>query len=143
VFQQKRDEHNISKSRYEELQRKLAEENKSLEERFSQMQKDCEEKETLYKLLTTTETITASTLEQKLEELPQQDEPSFPTASNISQLYEDKNFQLQQLRNELSKNHQEKKGGHDFNLKQEAMFQSLKKLLEMKQRSLLTTSSSS
>ena len=141
MFQQIRDEHNISKSRYEELQRKLAEENKSLEERFSQMQKECEERECLYKLLITTETITASTLEQKVEELPQQDEPSFPTASNLNQLYEDKNFQLQQLRNELDKKHQDKKGGHDFNLKQEAMFQSLKKLLEMKQRSLLTTSS--
>ena len=105
------------------------------------MQKECEERECLYKLLITTETITASTLEQKVEELPQQDEPSFPTASNLNQLYEDKNFQLQQLRNELDKKHHGKKGGHDFDLKQDAMFQSLKKLLEMKQRSILTTSS--
>lgn len=138
VFQQIRDEYNIKKSRYEELQRTLTGENKSSEERFVKMQEECEERESLYKLLMTTETITASTLEQKPDEVTQ-DEPSFPTDSNLSQLYEDKICQLQQLRNELSKKHQgEMKQGHEYNLKQEAMFNSLKKLLEMKQRSLLT-----
>jgi len=139
VFQQIRDEYNIKKSRYEELQRTLTGENKSLEEGLHLFVKECEERESLYKLLMTNETITASTLEEKPDEATQ-DEPSFPTDSNLSQLYEDKICQLQQLRNELSsKKHQgEKKQGHDYNLKQEAMFNNLKKLLEMKQRSLLT-----
>lgn len=134
VFQQIRDKHSIHKSRYEELQQQLFDENKSLEERFLQMQKECEERESLYKLLTTTESITASTLlEQKLEEgAPEEEKPSFPT-TNLSQMYQDKFDQLQQL--QLSKKHQDKKGG-DYNSKQDAMFKSLKKLLEMKQRSL-------
>ena len=57
-----------------------------------------------------------------------QEELSFPTDSNLNQLYEDKLCQLQHLRNELelSKKQQEDKiGGHDYNLNQEAMFQNL------------------
>ena len=129
-----RDEHNIHKSRYEEIQQQLHDENKSLEERASQMQKECEERESLINLLTTTEPITALTLETELQ-------PSFPTttSTNLSQLHEDKMYQLQQLQNELSNEQQGKKGGQDYNSRQEAMFQSLKKLLEMKQRSLSTT----
>lgn len=104
------------------------------------MQKECEERESLYKLLITSESITASTLEEKLEEeVALEEEPTFPSASNLSHLYEDKIYQLQQLQNELSKKHQHKKG--DYNSKQDAMFQGLKKLLMMKQRSLLTDSS--
>mmetsp|Transcript_16726 Transcript_16726/g.26056 ORF Transcript_16726/g.26056 Transcript_16726/m.26056 type:complete len:154 (-) Transcript_16726:1029-1490(-) len=139
VFQQMRDEHNIYKSRYEELQRQLVDENKTLEDRFSQMQKECEERESLYKLLITTDSITASTLEQKLEEVAHEEEPSFPSVSNLSQLYEDKIYRLQQLRNDLSEKHQDK--NVDYNSKQDAMFQGLKKLLTMKHRSLLTDSS--
>jgi DNA repair exonuclease SbcCD ATPase subunit len=135
ALQQTREEYNIKKSRYDELQRTLTGENKSLEGRFSQMQKECEELESLYKLLMTTET---STLEQKAEEATQ-DEPSFCADSNLSQLYEDKICELQQLRTELSKEHQdyETKEGHDYILKQVAMFNSLKELLEMKQHCLL------
>lgn len=102
------------------------------------MQKKCQERESLYKLLITSESITSSTLEQKLEEVAHEEEPTFPSASNLSQLYEDKRHQLQQLQNELSKRHQHKKG--DYSAKQNAMFQGLKKLLLMKQRSLLTDS---
>ena len=128
-----RDEHNIHKSRYEEVQQQLHDENKSLEERASQMQKECEERESLINLLTTTEPITALTLETELQ-------PSLATtaSTNLSQLHEDKMYQLQQLQNELSNEQQDKKGGQDYNSRQEAMFQSLKKLLEMKQRSLST-----
>ena len=128
-----RDEHNIHKSRYEEVQQQLHDENKSLEERASQMQKECEERESLINLLTTTEPITALTLETELQ-------PSLATtaSTNLSQLHEDKMYQLQQLQNELSNEHQDKKGGQYYNSRQEAMFQSLKKLLEMKQRSLST-----
>lgn len=131
-----RDEHNIHKSRYEEVQQQLHDENKSIEERASQMQKECEDRESLINLLTTTEPITALTLETELQ-------LSFPTtaSTNLSQLHEDKMYQLRQLQNELSKEHQDqdKKGGQDYNSRQEAMFQSLKKLLDMKQRSLSTT----
>eukprot|EP00986_Skeletonema_menzelii_P012092 scaffold6464_cov145-Skeletonema_menzelii.AAC.1 len=137
VFQQIRDEHNIHKSRYEELQQKLFDENKSLEEKSSMMQKECEERESVYKLLTTTESITASTLlESKIEEVLPEEEP-YSTA-NLSQLYQDKYDQLQQLQNELRKEQQGKKGGQDYNSKQDAMFKSLKLLLEMKQRSLVS-----
>ena len=103
------------------------------------MQKECEERESLYKLLITTDSITASTLEQKLEEVAHEEEPSFPSVSNLSQLYEDKIYRLQQLRNDLSEKHQDK--NVDYNSKQDAMFQGLKKLLTMKHRSLLTDSS--
>ena len=137
VFLQIRDEHNIHKSRYEEVQQQLLGENKSLAETCSKIQKECQERESLINLLTTTEPITAATLEQTLETDLQSFFPA--TSSNPSQLYEDKMFQLQQLQNELSKEHQDKKGGQYYNSRQEAMFQSLKKLLEMKQRSLSTT----
>ena len=131
-----RDAHNVHKSRYEEVQQQLLDENKSLEERVSKMQKECEERESLINLLTTIEPITASTLKQKLEDELQ---PSFPaTSTNLSQLYEDKMYQLQQLQNELGKEHQDKKGGQDYNSRQEAMFTNLKKLLGMKHRSLST-----
>lgn len=139
VFQQIRDEHKICKSRFEELQHKLVEENKSLEDRFSQLQKKCEERGSLYKLLITCEPITASTLEQELEEVAHEEGPTFPSASNLNLLYEDKIHQLKRVQNELSKKHQHKK--EDYNSEQEAMFQGLKELLLLKQRSLLTDSS--
>ena len=101
------------------------------------MQKECEERESVYKLLTTTESITASTLlESKIEEVLPEEEP-YSTA-NLSQLYQDKYDQLQQLQNELRKEQQGKKGGQDYNSKQDAMFKSFKLLLEMKQRSLVS-----
>ncbi len=103
------------------------------------MQKECEERESLYKLLITSEPITVSTLEQRLEEIAHEEEPTFPSASDLSLLYEDKIHQLYQLQNELSKKHQHKK--EDYNSKQEVMFQGLQELLLLKQRSLLTDSS--
>ena len=143
LFKHVKEEHKSSQAKYKELQLKLAGENKSLEERISLIQKECVERETTFKLLMTTETISASTLEQMLEEKVTQEEgeaePSFPFSSNLGQLYEDKISQLHQLSDELKRNGLKNKGGEDYNLEQEEMFSNLKKLLEMKQRSLLET----
>ena len=70
----------------------------------SKMQQECEERESLINLLTTTAPITAATLDLE-QQLEAELQPSFPTttSTNFSQLYEDKMYQLQQLQNELSK----------------------------------------